>query len=477
MINKFLKDSITYAIPALLARGIGLFLLPVYTRYLTPQDYGVIELLTILFALLNIIIPIEIAQAEARLLPDALDKLKKMQLASTAFWFTALGFVFIAIIIWKNSINLSVILFSSDQYGLELRIASVSMIANALFYVVQNHLRWCLQARESAIIGVIYSLFVAVISIYFVAVLKMGVIGILLGQLISGVLAIILGIYFSLLKIPISLNFNFSTLKEMLVFSTPLVFSSVAVYINTYIDRWLINSILDLNDVGIYSVAFRIALVPGLIMYTFQMALAPLIYHNYNDKKTPFNIARLFSYFLLIILPILAIIGVFADEILKLLTTEKFYSASELVLLLSMSMVLMNIYIFSPGLGIAKLTHRIAVINIIAASINIVLNIIMIPIYGRFGAAVATLVGSILMATLYFWQGNKKYKIPYDYSKCIIAILTLCAFLMIHKLISPAFTSTILLLTLFIISTFLILLSAIEKKTIINLVLDYVPKK
>ncbi len=466
MINSFVKDSLTYAVPALLARGIGLFLLPVYTRYLTPEEYGVIELLTILFALLNILITLEVTQAVARLLPNAALAKKKL-LASTAFNFTVIVFTLLGLFIWIFPSIFSELLFGVDQYIVEIKIASFAMVVNALFYLMQNHLRWCLQVREFAIVGVIYSALVAAISIYLVAVLKIGVKGILIGQLVSGLLALILSIYFSTKKVPISLKFDIPSLKEMLIFSIPLVFSSLAVYINTFVDRWFINSMLDLKDVGIYSVALRIALIPGLIVYSFQMALTPLIYHHYREEGTPYSIARLFNYFLFFVLPILVVIGLFAEEIVSILAGKDFSDAAELVFILSFSLVLMNIYIFSPGLGIAKLTSKIAIINIIAAITNILLNINLIPIYGRLGAAIATLCGSIVMAGLYYWWGNKKYTIPYDYLKCVLAVIILFLFILLGRLYSISVTGKILNILLFTLISYQILLTVSEKRNLI----------
>lgn len=471
MIRTFFKDGFIYAVPSLISRAIGLVLLPIYTRYLSPEDYGLVEILTILYALLNLTLPLEVSQGVARLVPSLKDKNKKKQYISTAFWFTACCFFLFVIFCWVFPKQLSELLLQSPGYVLELRVASLAMFANSLLYLVQNNLRWCLQAKQSALVAIIFIIVTAIVTVLLLIVLKMGVIGVLYGQMLGSLVALLFAIYYTNQFIPIEFLFNFTRLKEMLIFSFPLVFSSMAVYVSIYADRWLLSSMLDLSSVGIYSVAFKLAMVIGLICYSFQMALVPLIYTHYKDEHTPFYISRIFNYFLLLILPLLAFVSAFSKDIVYLFAGESFQDAHILMLPLSFSVLFLNIYFFSPGLSIAKKTIRIAMINIVAGVVNITLNIILIPHFKELGAAVATLSGGISMTILYFWFGNKEYKIPYDYLKCLAALLIFGTFLLLYKVVSHSYfvsTGALILMSILIGQ---VLLTKDEKIIILNKVM------
>ena len=92
--------------------------------------------------------------------------------------------------------------------------------------------------------------------------------------------------------------FNGERLKEMLLFSAPLVPSGIAVFVSHYIDRLMINRFLSLGDLGVYGIGFRLSSIVGLVMVGFQSALTPLIYTNYHLSDTPKQIEAIFRAFL-----------------------------------------------------------------------------------------------------------------------------------------------------------------------------------
>src|SRR5580765_3582841 len=99
-LGRFLKDGTVYGLSIVLARSIGLILLPILTRYLSPAEYGTIELLAIAFALLNLVLPLGVTQGMVRLQVDEKDSLRKSGYASAAFWFTASVFGGFTVLAW-----------------------------------------------------------------------------------------------------------------------------------------------------------------------------------------------------------------------------------------------------------------------------------------------------------------------------------------------------------------------------------------
>jgi O-antigen/teichoic acid export membrane protein len=468
MIKQFIKDSGIYTFSTILGRGINIFLLPIYTRYLTTNEYGIIEILAITFTLLNLILPLEISQALARFVPDPKNKINKSSYATVAFWFTALAFgIGSLFVFWAPDFFANIIL-TGPGHKLIIKLAAIAMLLTALKNLIVNQLRINLQSMASAISSITYGLIMALMSVLLIVKFNYGVEGYIWGQITASALTLILGLFFSKKSIPISFHFEYGKLKEMLTFSAPLVLSSAAVYVNMFTDRWMLRYWLGLNEVGIYSVSYRVAALLGIILAPFQMSLTPIIYRQYKDKDTPATIDKLFKYFLIIIIPLTGLLGFFAKEIIRILSGTEYYSADRQVLLLSIATIMMFIYNFSPGLAIAKKTKLIAMINIITALVNIYLNFLFIPIYGRMGAATATLIASFISMIFYFPLSNKFYKISYSIKKYITLLIFLLIFVIIYYFIPLNFIHRIFLFILFSIISTLILADKNDYQRIID---------
>jgi len=422
MIRRFFKDSAIYVIPSLLSRGIGFFLLPIYTRYLSPGDYGVLEFYAVFYAILNLTLPLEISQAVARLLPDAKGHQKSLY-ASTAFWFTAAGFSLFTIVVWLFPEKMSQLVLGSDTLVDEVCIGALAMISSALFYLLQNQLRFISQPKAYAVTSIMFSIITSIVTVTLIVGYGMGVKGFMWGQLAGGTIAVLAAIYCVKSTVPILFKVEASSLKAMLVFSAPLVLSGIAVYFTLFADRWALRKFLGMDEVGIYSVAYRVATIVSLVILAFQMSLTPLVYQHYKETETPQTIGDILCYFLILVLPLILFIGIFSPEIVSLISTPEFHAAALLIPWLALSVVLMNIYVFSPGLGIAKKTHVVALINVIAAVVNVLLNLMWVPKFGMIGAAWATLCGAVVMASMYFWLGNREYTVSYRKWRNILAVI------------------------------------------------------
>jgi O-antigen/teichoic acid export membrane protein len=149
----------------------------------------------------------------------------------------------------------------------------------------------------------------------------------------------------------------------------------------------------------------------------------PLFYANYQAKDTPAKIAAVFRVFVLFALCIFIVLSVFAKEILRIFTTPGYYGASLIIPFLIPAVLLSGMYIFAPGLGLAKKTKHIALINISIAIANTSLNFILIPFIGISGAAMATLFSNLGGFALYIILGNKYYRIDFEWRIIWLAIV------------------------------------------------------
>jgi O-antigen/teichoic acid export membrane protein len=158
-----------------------------------------------------------------------------------------------------------------------------------------------------------------------------------------------IGFYY--LKTTFQLRFDLTKLKTMLAFSIPIVPSSIAVFVNMYIDRLMINHYLSLKEVGLYGMGYRLASISTLVFVGFQMALTPLVYKHYQEPETPHQLATIFRTFLSIAIVVFLILSLFADVSLWILTTPAYYAAAQVVVFLVPAILLSQMYIFAPGIG------------------------------------------------------------------------------------------------------------------------------
>lgn len=168
-----------------------------------------------------------------------------------------------------------------------------------------------------------------------------------------------------------------------------------------------------------------------VLMQGFHGSLTPLIISNYQKVETPYKIAQLFRYFVFGALIAFLSISLFAREIIILLTTPEYYSAYVLVPMLLLDKIFYAIYIFAPGLNIAKKTKIVAYITVSAASINIVMSFIGIKLFGLLGAAFGTMFSSIFMFSSQMYLSQKYYYVPHNFIKisiCFFFIILLVLF-------------------------------------------------
>lgn len=411
MLKKFMKDSVIYAFPTFISGGLSFFLLPLYTRVLSPADYGSLDLFTIFGGLVQCVIALEVSQGVARFYSDERDLERKVLFASSAFWFTLICYTVFAVLMLLNTNVLAILIMGQIGMEVAFQIGIIYIWSNGLFYLIQNQFRWELRSINYAIVSLLMSFVTAGVSVWLAYVMEWGLEGLLIGMVVGSFAGTSLGIWW--LRKSFRFCFNSGLLREMLIFSMPLVFSSLAVWFSIYIDRIMINHYLSIDELGLYSIGFRIAFVAGLLIIGFRGALTPLIYTYYREADTPRQLALIFRLFIFLVLLVFLVLSLFAIDIVQLLTTEPFYGGSVVVVFLVPAILLTNMYIFAPGIGIAKKTHYLIWINLLGALLNLLLNMLLIPPLGIVGAGLATLISSMAIFAMYMITSQKLYHVPH----------------------------------------------------------------
>ncbi len=197
----------------------------------------------------------------------------------------------------------------------------------------------------------------------------------------------------------------------------PLAVSSVAVISTTYADRVVVKLLLDIDALGLYGIALRFAAVASFIQIGFQSSLTPLITQHYRDPESPSQLARIFRLFLALSLPPVLALCIYAQEIVMLLTATPFHSAYTLIPPLAAAALLSGMYIFVPGLWLARKTGLTMRINLITAVLNVALTLPLAMAIGLRGAALGAMLSATANLAALTYLGHKHYPIPFDWKR------------------------------------------------------------
>lgn len=403
-----------YSLGGVAGMFIGIFLVPVYTRVFSPNEYGVIDLIATLTALLNLFLILGLDSAVGRYYVDVEENRDRKRTASTAFFYLAVcSAIAISFLVYLSE-EISALLFGDSAYSIFLVVALAAIPFTVLFTSFQNLLRFSFRPFAFAATSIGCMLLQASLIIYFVVFLRLGISGIYMATLATFV--IFSGIGFWLTRSSYSLTFSYARLKELLHFGVPLVPLSLAHYIMTYSDRYFLRYFSGLDDVGLYGVGYRLASVLGLLVLGFQKAWGPFVYSIYKDKDAKRIFSKTYDY--VSIATCLAILGlsIFAKEILLILTTPDYIEAYKVIPFIATSIAAYTFGgYFSFGIGIAKKNIHRAWSGFMAALVNLGLNYLLIPPLGMIGAAIATIISFLLMGVVLMRISQRYYRVEYKF--------------------------------------------------------------
>lgn len=414
-----------YGMSTLLVRGLQIILIPIYTRLLSSGDYGVIDTLTIVAALVNLTVALEIAQGMARFIAEAKDEAAMRSIATTAIAFAVFTYTAFAIgaVLLANPIAMLLFGRVLSQDIMPLAIAAIAV--NGVFVVAQDLLRWQLKPRSFALASVSYTLGSACVSIWLVAGAGWGVGGVFAGQLAGAVAGGVVAL-FAARKLW-SGRPSLIQLRVMLSYSVPLVFSGLAIFGNLFVDRMVIRSVLGLDALGVYGVAARLASIISVLAIGLQIALSPLVYRHWQQPGTAETLARVCRLYCCAMVPVVGGLSLFAPEILMVLTGPAFHGGAGILPLLAYAAMLGTLYVFAPGLFLSKRTHYVAWLNLVGVGINLIMSIFLASLVGAWGAAAAVAIASSFILTGYVLMGRRWFDVPYKYGRLSVSLGVLSA--------------------------------------------------
>ncbi|MDD5426625.1 MAG: oligosaccharide flippase family protein [candidate division Zixibacteria bacterium] len=437
VIKSLAKHSVIYGLGDLLSKSIGFILIPVYTHYLSTEEYGTLELLDLTSYIIGLLLAMGIAQSVVRYYYEYEDQKRKNQVISVAMLTIWAVCLFVLFVLFYFSDRISTLVFNAPDYSHLFNIIFITMVINLSNEIPTTLLRIQQRSVFFVVISLARLVLNLTLNIVFIVHYGLGVLGILYGGLIASAVT---GVFLTVYTLrQTGLAYSLDIAKAMLKYGFPLVGSWLGMFVLNFGDRFLLQRLATLSDVGIYSLAYKFGMLPNvLILAPFSRIWAPKQFEIVKEPDALPTYGLVFTYFIYIQLFVGLGILVLIRDILIIIADPEYHSAYQYVILILISYIFYGAYSFTQfGILLKKKTKYLGITALIGAVLNIVLNLLLIPPFKIWGAAIATICSFAFLLICVFPIAQHFYRIPYELGRLVKMVLTAAGLYVIALYINP----------------------------------------
>ncbi len=422
-IRKLFKQNTFVSASNLLISLCGIFTFPIWTRFFSKSDYGILSLSMTTIIFLGAFSKFGLQHAATRYYCefDSPDSARPMEAYySTIF----IGLITTGLLLCGGYFllfYLGLLPGLGIPRELVVFIAAIAFmeamkgLMNVTLLVEHRALKW-------SVFAVIARYAQFLLSLVFVVFLGAGLYGYFAGQALALfiLLAVLVLPYFMSAKIRPA-RFSLSFLRESVVYGLPLLGFELSMTFLAIGDRFLISFFLGVGALGLYSAGYNFCTyVLGLIASPLKMTVMPMAFELWKKEgveKTSEFLGRVLNYYFLFIIPIFFGLNYLGREILSFVASEKYADASSIIFYVSLALIFKGVYfIFGMGMYIKKDTKALFGIIISSAVLNVVLNLLLIPAMGLVGAALSTALSYIFFIAVLIRYSFRTVSVKVDYA-------------------------------------------------------------
>ena len=430
-----LGDSAQYLIGVAVMGLANVFLLPIYTRFLSPTDFGLyalVELLALtLISVSGLGFPVSYLKSFAASGPSDVPKL-------------------LGTMLWANGLAAAI-----TGAGLSLFLASPAsasllrgdarrfawwllplILLESLQGVLLTHLRAKRRAGSFSWASAIRLLAIAALSIWLVVGRRDGLVGVFEARVLGDALACL--VLWGMTASDLSLSASLESAWSMAQYGLPVMGSALIMMILDGAGRFFLNHYGSLEQVGLYSVAVKISgIMRLLVVVPFGAAWGGLLFQIAKRPRAPLIYSKLTSYLVVASVSVALVLSLFSPLFLRILATREYsgsLSAVPWLLLVQAAAILQ--YPSSVGLYLGSATRWLPPIFSCGIFVSFLLNRLLVPNFGVLGAAWAWLGAWVAITVLMGYVGQRHYPLHYEKRPFLIAC-TLCVLLLAASRLGP----------------------------------------
>ena len=415
-----------YSLGNLSVKLTDFILLPLYTSTLSTAEFGILGTLEVTSQMLVAILGISLPTAMLRWCSSEKTQADVQSVVFTTFSSILAILIAFNLVMFPFSAGFSQLVLESPDYSRYFNLLFLSLSFDLLNLVVLNLIRFHEKPFFYIMLNAVKLSVILGLNIYFLQVLKMGIEGIILGQLIGSALLSI----FSLPFVFKNSNFHFSwpVFKAMSKYGFPLIFTTISALLLSMGDRFIIPRLLSLSDLGVYTLGYKMGgIINMFILQSFQLGFLPIAYKMYEEKDAKRFFSKVLTYFSILLVVAALGLSMFSKEIIILFSKSNsdYWAAFVVVPLISFSFVIKGWqYYFSLGLHYVKRTSYNAWIVMGCAALSLGLNFLLIPAFGIVGAAITMILANAVMAVLFYIVSQRFYRINFELTRILKMTVT-----------------------------------------------------
>ena len=422
-LTRLTKASIVYGIGGVLQRFLGLLLLPFFTRVLSPEDYGVVAMIALISIAMSGVFTLGTQNSMGILYFREDDILMRPTIIWTNISLMVINGLFWLIVFCFTAPTVSNLVFQSDQYAQLIRLAVLGAILGIVAEPFLAYLRMEEKAWRFVTITLAGATVTIALSCWFVLGMKMGPLGLILAGTIAQGLTLLAT--FMLVGKSLSFRIDSRLFFPLVKIGFPSIFGLFAFMLIDFSDRQLIERMLSLDALGVYSIGYSFGMLITVAVGAFSNAWPPF-YVSYINKLDEAKIifGRALTYYTLGFGGLIVLSFLIAKPTLLILTAPAFHEGHLIVGLVAASYMIKGCYlIVVPGICFAEKLYKLSLIEWAAAAINIGLNIWLIPVLGILGAALATFISYLTLPVFGWIVARRHLSVEYEWLR-LTKILT-----------------------------------------------------
>jgi O-antigen/teichoic acid export membrane protein len=440
--QKLARDAITVGMTTVLVALSGILTLPLITRTLGADDYGIWAQALVTVGLFAGVAGLGLPYALTRFLPAKTDKAEIREDFYSVVSLTFAVILVVSAVVAAAAPPIARVFF--DGATSVVRLTALIILVFSCTAVYTSLLR----ALRTMRVYALFMLIDAYGQVGIVAYLVLRGYGLL--SLFYGVAAmkcfilVCLVVYVARrigLRRP-----RFTNTREYLHFGIPTIATSVSWWVVTSSDRYVVAGFLGTTSLGIYSAGYNLGNVLFMVTGVLGLVLPPALSKLYDEGRTDelaVHMSYSLKYFLLLAIPFVAGAAVLAEPVLRLFTTRIIASQGyEIVPLIAASILVYGTYaVVAQSLAMAKKTAIVGFVWIGAAVANLLLNLILVPALGIIGSAISSLVAYSLALGVTTYFSFKEVRFPIDWVAVLKSLVASGAMAVVVWIIHPATSS------------------------------------
>lgn len=437
-VKKVLLNSGFYTVTSILQKGIGFLLLPLYTLYLTPTDYGITGIVNSFTAILTLLFTLSLNGSVQRYYYVYQADKEKLR----SFYGTIVMFVIF------NSLILSAIIIVFQRWlispfieGIEfypyIFLGVLTVLFNPMYTIYQSLLQTLQKGKEFSINSLLHFALMVFLNVLFIVVFQLGAVGQLLSYLVT---AVVFGLY-SLISLyrkkVISFNFNFSYLREALSYSVPLIPHNLSSTIAAFISRLLLNNLISTASAGLFNIASQFMLIIDTFHMSVNNAYIPWFYGEMEKgtKKSHEGIIKFADIISKGYLVISVAVSFFIKEIIQIFLPSSYLNAWMIIPIMLVAYQLRSIYLFYVNTLFynTKSTRFIFIASVTGSLVNIITMSSLTSVLGIFAPAVALLAQQMVVVIIVIILSRRLEPVDFKLNNMILYIIIMILAMLIGQ--------------------------------------------